>query len=80
MFPIGKNKNVEFNSKEILYNEIFSSFRSKIEVSFGILGNKLKRFNNKDSIKVIDIKIYIKSNYLLWLNENYDYPNPYKED
>lgn len=59
MFPIRKNKNVELNDNEILYNQTFGSFRSKIESCFGFLGGKFKRFNNNESsIKVTDMKVY----------------------
>ncbi|KAI7849443.1 hypothetical protein BDC45DRAFT_427087, partial [Circinella umbellata] len=59
MFPIRKNKNEELTDDEILYNETFGSFRSKIENYFGILGNKFKRFNNNErNCKITDIKTY----------------------
>ncbi|KAI9494666.1 hypothetical protein BDB00DRAFT_761503, partial [Zychaea mexicana] len=59
MFPIRKSKNIDLNDNELLYNETFGSFRSKIESCFGFLGNKFKRFNNNEStIKVTDLKIY----------------------
>lgn len=60
IFPIRKNRNVDLNDSEILYNETFGSFRSKIESCFGYLGNKFKKFNNNESsTKVTDIKIII---------------------
>ncbi|KAI9497239.1 hypothetical protein BDB00DRAFT_751136, partial [Zychaea mexicana] len=84
MFPIRKSKNIEFTDKELLYNDTFGSFRSKIESCFGNLGNKFKRFNNNEgSIKVTDLKVYnlqLKLNHILWINENFDYPNPLKND
>jgi hypothetical protein len=59
IFPIRKDKNEELTDDEVLYNETFGSFRSKIEGYFGLLGNKFKRFNNNErNCKITDIKIY----------------------
>ncbi|KAI9497686.1 hypothetical protein BDB00DRAFT_756317, partial [Zychaea mexicana] len=88
MFPIRKNKNEELTDDEILYNETFGSFRSKIESYFGLLGNKFKRLNNNERNlllllniqKLVNIyNIPIKLNHILWSNENFNYPNPDKE-
>jgi hypothetical protein len=59
MFPIRKKINEDLTEDEILYNETFGSFRSKIEGCFGHLGNKFKRYNNNEgSCKITDIKLY----------------------
>ena len=103
MFPIRKNKNEELTDNEVLYNETFGSFRSKVEGYFGLISNKFKRFNNNErNCKITDIKTYniqlklvllllniqkfvdlysipIKPNHILWSNENFNYPNLYKE-
>lgn len=42
LFPIRKKKDIRFTDEEILFNEIFGSFRSKIENVFGKIQNKLK--------------------------------------
>lgn len=59
IFPIRKKKNISFTDEEILFNEIFGSFRSKIENVFGKIQNKFKRFDNtKSTLKIGDIKTY----------------------
>ncbi|KAI9243383.1 hypothetical protein EDC94DRAFT_531469 [Helicostylum pulchrum] len=59
MFPIRKKINEDLTEDEILYNETFGSFRSKIEGCFGHLENKFKRYNNNEgSCKITDIKLY----------------------
>ena len=59
MFPIRKNKNEELTDNEVLYNETFGSFRSKVEGYFGLISNKFKRFNNNErNCKITDIKTY----------------------
>ncbi|KAI9243761.1 hypothetical protein EDC94DRAFT_488879, partial [Helicostylum pulchrum] len=59
MFPIRKKINEDLTEDEILYNETFGSFRSKIEGCFGHLRNKFKRYNNNEgSCKITDIKLY----------------------
>jgi hypothetical protein len=53
IFPIRKKKDISFTDEEILFNEIFGSFRSKIENVF------VKRFyNTKSTLKIGDIKTY----------------------
>jgi hypothetical protein len=57
MFPIRKAENIDLKDEEILYSETLGSFRSKIESCFGLLGNKVKRFNNNESsVKVTRYK------------------------
>ncbi|KAI9488184.1 hypothetical protein BDB00DRAFT_744914, partial [Zychaea mexicana] len=59
MYLIRKEINIDLTDDEILYNETFGSFRSKIESCFGQLGNKFKRFNNNEkTTRITDIKVY----------------------
>lgn len=46
IYPIRKEINVDLASDEIALNEASGSFRRKIEPCFGLLWNKLKKFNN----------------------------------
>ncbi|KAI9469325.1 hypothetical protein BDB00DRAFT_777134, partial [Zychaea mexicana] len=78
MFPIRKSKNIDLNDNELLYNETFGSFRSKIESYLKIYNVQIKL-----SLLLLNIQKFCqlynipnKPNHLLWVNENFDYPNP----
>lgn len=53
--PIRRTRNGDLSSDESKYNEVFGSFRSKIEAVFGELGHLCNRFDGKTVIKVGDI-------------------------
>ena len=47
------------NANERHFNDVFGSFRSKVENQFSEIGNKFNRFSNSNSIAKIDnIKFY----------------------
>ncbi|CDH61196.1 hypothetical protein RO3G_15406 [Lichtheimia corymbifera JMRC:FSU:9682] len=59
VYPIRKQKKVNLDATELHFNDVFGSFRSKIENQFSELGNKFHRFNNNKSVVKIDnIKFY----------------------
>ncbi|KAI7873436.1 hypothetical protein K492DRAFT_111394, partial [Lichtheimia hyalospora FSU 10163] len=53
--PIRRTRNGDLSSDESKYNEVFGSFRSKIEAVFGELGHLCNRFDGKSVIKVGDM-------------------------
>ncbi|CDH58940.1 predicted protein [Lichtheimia corymbifera JMRC:FSU:9682] len=53
--PIRRTRNGDLSSDELKYNEVFGSFRSKIEAVFGELGHLCNRFDGKSVIKVGDM-------------------------
>ncbi|CDH61583.1 predicted protein [Lichtheimia corymbifera JMRC:FSU:9682] len=59
VYPIRKEINVNLDATELHFNDVFGSFRSKIENQFAELGNKFYRFNNNKSVvKMDNIKFY----------------------
>src|SRR5207248_1631622 len=56
--PIRKVKGIDLSDTEVKYNNVFGSFRSKIESTFAELGNTFERLNNCKYIKVSDIEIF----------------------
>lgn len=57
-YPIRKQKHIELTDEEKRYNEMFGSFRSKIESKFAEIGNTFERFNNKKSIRTNDMDTF----------------------
>lgn len=58
-YPVRKLPGEDLTEAEIEYNEIFGSFRSKVEHKFGDLGKYFQRFNNCRSLPYMtDIKVY----------------------
>ncbi len=68
-YPIRKENGINLNKQESHFNDVFGSFRSKIENQFCELHNKFKRFsNNNSTLKTDDIKyitLQIKVCFLL---------------
>jgi hypothetical protein len=58
LFPVRKTRNVPLDNNSATFNNVFGSFRSKIESFFGELGSTFTRFDNKKSIRVSDIRIF----------------------
>ncbi|KAG2210433.1 hypothetical protein INT45_012095, partial [Circinella minor] len=59
IYPICKNINENLTITEEHFNNIFESFRSKIENQFSEIGNKFYRFNNNKSVvKMDNIEFY----------------------
>lgn len=59
IYPIRKEVNLDLSSDERHFNDVFGSFRSKIEAQFSDIGNKFLRFSNSNSTAKIDnIKFY----------------------
>src|SRR5207248_11187954 len=56
--PIRKLRGIDLSDVEINYNNIFGSFRSKIESTFGELGTIFERFSNKSIIHISDIEVF----------------------
>ena len=57
-YPIRKAKGVELTETETKYNDVFGSFRSKIESTFAEIGTTFERLNNCKYIKVSDLDIF----------------------
>lgn len=68
-YPIRKENGIKLNKQETHFNDVFGSFRSKIENQFCELHNKFKRFsNNNSTLKTYDIKyinLQLKVSFLL---------------
>lgn len=59
IYPIRKEVNLDLSSDERHFNDVFGSFRSRIEAQFSDIGNKFLRFSNSNSTAKIDnIKFY----------------------
>lgn len=59
VFPIRKDNKIKLTEPEKHFNNVFGSFRSKIENQFSEIGNKFNRFNNNSSVVRMDnIKFY----------------------
>lgn len=56
--PVRKPRGVDLTPAERRFNETFGSFRSKIEATFGEIMTTFKRFDNRSSIRVTDVKYF----------------------
>ena len=54
IYPIKKQKNIDLNNDERLFNEELGSYRSRIETYFAELGNTFKRFHPKSNIRITE--------------------------
>lgn len=54
VYPIRKEVNSQMTEVDKHFNNVFGSFRSKIENTLGTIGNKFKRFNNNASVVRMD--------------------------
>ncbi|EIE92667.1 hypothetical protein RO3G_17378 [Rhizopus delemar RA 99-880] len=68
IYPIRKEVNLDLSSDERHFNDVFGSFRSKIEAQFSDIGNKFLRFSNKI------FNINIQSHHKLWESDNFEFP------
>ncbi|KAG2213303.1 hypothetical protein INT45_013461 [Circinella minor] len=62
-YPIRKINNEKLTSNERYNNDVFGSYRSRIEDTFSVLSGKLQKFNNnRAALQITDMNIFINEN------------------
>ena len=56
--PIRKLNNIDMSASDVMYNNIFGSFRSKVKTKFAELVNIFQRFDSSKSIRINNINIF----------------------
>lgn len=58
IYPIRKDIGIDLTAEERHFNDVFGSFRSRVEDRFADVGSKYKRFSNTNSIAKMDVSAY----------------------
>ncbi|KAG0365402.1 hypothetical protein BGX24_004165 [Mortierella sp. AD032] len=67
-FPIRRHRGKDLTTEEANYNNIFGSFRSQMESTFGDLGTIFEKHNNRKPVLVSKIETYNLQLCLLLMN------------